>query len=493
MFKITSRSHTEIAAQLQRFADGDFTAVASPVAAKRKNDSLLFTLRRSSNSLRTLLRLVFRSSRELGDRLDSVTQRSEIISGQAATVTNTIQEVTLGVQEAAENVQRMSEEIAVIHGNLQELQLHSDDISASSSTYRSTVEQGLEAMGRLTGTLETMVGDSEEMTAEMREFREAFVMIANMSKLIDDIASQTQLLALNANIEAARAGDHGTGFAVVAQEVSKLALQTRESAVRITEQMTAATRRSGRLEEAVERMKASVLESSSAMEETTERFKGFAKFIADTDGQLQRMNGNLRAVTDSTSSLSEAVMSTSAMVEQMAAGTEEALASVDVQQHNILSMNESVRQAVSTGMSLRSAVSQFKLPAENGMTPLSSAIESWMEGALGVRAIMLSMIECRAPEDIRAWNERKLAMEQQLEQRFEELAVHCADSRDSRCLAELREAWESFHRTKDRNAGYMLNGEYEKARQGLTQQGRQLFKAALDHAIQWMEDEPIAV
>ncbi|WP_147355688.1 hypothetical protein [Cohnella faecalis] len=68
-------------------------------------------------------------------------------------------------------------------------------------------------------------------------------------------------------------------------------------------------------------------------------------------------------------------------------------------------------------------------------------------------------------------------MEQQLEQRFEELAVHCADSRDSRCLAELREAWESFHRTKDRNAGYMLNGEYEKARQGLTQQGRQLFKA----------------
>lgn len=486
-----NQSHSGVKEQLQRLADGDFS-INTPSNAKRMNP-LASALHRSSNSLRALLRLVFRTSRDLHQQMEHVITKSGIISEQGRSVTTTIHEVAVGIQEAAEQVQDMSENMTHIYTHLQTAQQHTNEISTSTRSFMNEVEDGKSELRILTGQMKLMGTDSDGMAEEMKQFQQSFASISELIHLIEDIAAQTQLLALNANIEAAHAGEHGLGFAIVAQEVSKLALQSRQSASQITEQIKSVSLSSSNLHVSVRQLNQSVQLGTAAMEQTADRFVAFGQFITDTNDQIQNINHHLSDITDRSAAVALSVMQTSAMVEQMAAGAEEVLASVDLQQDNILSMNTSVQSAIQKSMTLGSAVSQFRLPAASAQHPLTVSIEAWMEEALSVRAVMVAMIDCRDPIEIGIWHARKLQQEDKLANLIQQLIQLSISPRDQAMCEKLKQLWAFFDQTKDQNAAWMLEGQFDKARQGLVQQGRQQFKAAMDQAILWMEAESIAV
>lgn len=164
----------------------------------------------------------------------------------------------------------------------------------------SQMNHGLEAVATSTETSRTMAERSlsgvEATTSRIKHLADLSVQIGSMVKLITEISTQSRMLALNAKIEAARAGVHGRGFSVVADEVKLLARQSEEAAQAIEnniEQITVATaeaaRSMGETHEGVVAMHGIVGSIATAVNEQRELAEGVTTYITDAAQSVEEI------------------------------------------------------------------------------------------------------------------------------------------------------------------------------------------------------------
>ncbi|MEW6505620.1 MAG: methyl-accepting chemotaxis protein [Chloroflexota bacterium] len=323
----------ETAAVAGAIADNDLTVHIEP---RSERDELRQAFVRMVQSLRQSLEEVRQAAVSLGAASTQMAQAADQAGQATNQIAVTIQQVSRGINQEAESVTRTSQSVeqmsraidgvakgaqeqaqaaqkasvvtAQINQAIQQVAQNAQSVTKEAANASAAATDGV---NKVKSTLDGMqairqkVGLSAQKVQEMGKRSEQITVIV---EAIEDIASQTNLLALNAAIEAARAGEHGKGFAVVADEVRKLA-----------ERASASTREIGELIKGIQQ---TVAEAVSAMQEGSQEVEKGVTQAGEAGAALQ-------SILQSSQAVSQQAEQAAAAAEQMSASAAELVAAVD--------------------------------------------------------------------------------------------------------------------------------------------------------------------
>jgi methyl-accepting chemotaxis protein len=245
------------------------------------------------------------------------------VSGSAAQVAEASRQLTHNAAQVAESSDHQSEKstgaaaaVDRIAASIASVAQSAEQVQQASEESLLRSREGNERLSRLLTQIGAVEAAFRKIADTVNEFIASTQAINAMTGQVKDIAEQTNLLALNAAIEAARAGEQGRGFAVVADEVRKLAEKSAESASRISNITGVISQHSAAIE-------ASIQEGTAELGASSDSLREVAAVLSQANDSVIQVNqglGNIRAATDSQRAASQEA---AASVEAIAAMAEE--------------------------------------------------------------------------------------------------------------------------------------------------------------------------
>ena len=348
---------------LDKIAEGELGFEVEKKYLKRTDETGDIARRIKSllKSLAETVKMIFVSADNMHEFSEEFRERFREMSQTVSNVNIAVEEIAQGATNQAEETQKVSAQISDMGFSIDETSRNVDALANSADTMKAQNDRMTGIMAELTTLMNRTKESIHEVHTQTNVTNQSAMEIGEAVNIISEIATETNLLSLNASIEAARAGEQGRGFAVVADQVRKLAEQSSAAA--------------GEIARVIEQLMENSNTSVTTMNEVLEEINLQGDKLAETKVAFDELNAEIGYVVESIDNIANevtnlntakvevqaSVENLSAISQENAASTEETSASMEELAQSINNCDAETQKLVVIANELTDNVSKFKL------------------------------------------------------------------------------------------------------------------------------------
>lgn len=344
---------------LHKTAAGDLT-VRAKLNRKDEFAQLAVGINTMIDGMRELLQRTKQASSLVTDNSVEVKEHSSVLLKATQEISSAAEEIEHGANQQAEDSQDCLTQMSILADQIGAVSEKAINIDKISNQTREVIKDGIVIVDDLSAKALDTVGITQLVIGDIEKLEDKSKSVNDIIGTIHGLASQTNLLSLNASIEAARAGEAGKGFAVVAQEIRKLADQSKDAAMQISEIMEEIIHQTQETVSSAKKAEKIVETQEVTLNSTVQVFSQINLHVEQLSQNLKQILEGIQEMKVTKDDTLSAVSNISSTMQQTAAATGQLEASTTNQMNSVKGLHDAASQLKEVVSQLEEAINVFK-------------------------------------------------------------------------------------------------------------------------------------